>query len=310
MENKKIKNKKIIKTAIKTTIVASLLFGTATCKIVGDKKIDEYNKENPLFSTEKVENDIKTYGADIKLVEKQFNIIQFKKNELYNHYNIDSSVINVGISSVFSDEQIKSFNYTFDYLNKIFSVINPDYQFETKVIDKNFDDCDIKIKYKSLHGNTAALTSCLFLPPNNSNVKNPTIYFNKNVKSSDSYCKYFLLHEMMHILLGSDDLKEKMDATLYDYVYLNSVVSHTDKVFSDESYHVWLEKILGGKEAREGFVTYFPKDLSALIALYGDSSKPENVERYTKLLNETLETCTKLFGELQYYEEGFELPTM
>ena len=303
-------NKKRVKYIIKTALAVSVLAGAVTFKIVGDKKFEEYKTENPLFLTEKVENDIKFYGGDINLVEQRFNILQFKKNDLFNHFNIDSNVIKVGISRDFSDEQIQSFNYTFDYLNEIFSIINPKYKFETEIVKNDFDDCNIKIKYESLSGSAGAVTVNAFLPPNTSIVKHPTIYFNKDIKSTDSFCKYFLLHEMMHVLLGSDDLTEKIDATLYDYTYLNSIVDHTDNLFSDESNYIWLENVLGGKEERESFVTLLPKDLSTLIAPYGDSSKPENVEMYTKLLNDTLNTCKKLFGDMKYYEDDYTLPTM
>ena len=305
-------NKTRLVLTIKTALAFSSLF-ISGCRIVGNYNIEKYNQSHEIFASQKVLNDIDYYGGDTDLLQKNFNIVNLQRNKLYNHLESKNAKnIVVGYSSNFTKQQIQDFDYVFDYLNNVFDIVNPDYHFVTGVLGKDVDSCDIKIRSKKLSNLIAAETLVLYSQPNNMSANKPVITFNNNVSTNDSLIRYLLLHEMMHILFGSSDMEQLEDDTysLYNYQNLLDIASYTHSLETKESAPSWYEGPFVTEEVKNSFVTFMPKDLSTLIALYGDSSKEENRIKYIKLLNETYDKCNYLFGELKYYENNFNIPTM
>lgn len=309
IENKKIKTS----IAIKTVIAVSSLFIASNLNAIADYKIDKYNDNHQIFASEKVLNDIEFYGGDTDLLQKNFNLINLRENKLYNHLETnDNKNIVIGYSKKFTPQQIQAFDYAFDYLNSIFEIVNPDYHFVTGVLGEDIDSCDIKVRSAKLANLVAAETLILYSQPNNLSAIKPVITFNNTVSTTDSHLRYVMIHEMMHILFGSSDIEQLENDTysLYNYENLNDIASYTHSLETKESAPTWHDGPFVSQETKDTFVTFMPKDLSTLIALYGDSSKEENRKKYLSLLNETIDKCKHLFGEFKYYEEDFELPTM
>ena len=59
---------------------------------------------------------------------------------------------------------------------------------------------------------------------------------------------------------------------------------------------------------KNSFITLTPTDIGTLIAIYGDTSNIENVEKYAKLLNYTINTCKNFYGNQLYFKDGYKLP--
>ena len=58
----------------------------------------------------------------------------------------------------------------------------------------------------------------------------------------------------------------------------------------------------------DSFVNLFPVDVATLVALYGDSSTQENVDKYLDLIRDNWKYCERIYGKQYYFEDGFTLP--
>ena len=295
MKNIRLIRDMIIALSCSSIIVASTL---TNCSMVSEK-VKKYFDENRIFDIQKVDKMLELWGGDERYVDSRLIPGTSQRNEIYNHFkNKKGQPIVVQYSPSLSDEDINQFNYCFDYFNKIFKVINSDYSFIT---EKTSDEsCDIYVGYNNLHDSKViAITKPIYNETHSSQIKQADIIFNTHLgrEISKSYKRHCMMHELMHAMLGSDDVDESQSQTfsLYNYMDVAFMSSQVDAC---------------SEEHKESFVTLLPTDLSTFISLYGDDISIEKKLSYVDLLNSTLENCYEIFGYRQpYYEEDFEIPT-
>lgn len=278
----------------------------------------DYMDENKIFDVEKVDSQLDYWGGDDRYVDNSYNKFTFKKNSIYDHFNVGDRAVKVVYAANVSEAERQNYNHVFDYLNKIFEVINPKYKFE--ITEGYQANSDIFISNEPVSSTNGGPEIGAYVRPqadflHSSKVTSADIVMNSNVDACDTYKRYMLLHEMMHVLFGSLDVNENESQTFS--VYNSGDVGFLYKKV--ESAKV-VEKLREGEykgdcafettAEKNSYVAFLPTDLSTLIALYGDMSVPENVENYKVLLQEHLQQSYKLFGDNQpYYESGFEIPT-
>ena len=313
---------------------------------------------NPMYKEEKVQTDLTYYGGDDRYVatsiydrplpqpyySSPFN--NSKKNESVNHFDTGhNNNIKIGYSLNIDSNMTQQFNYVVDYLNEVFKVINPEYHFVTDIAH-TAQDCDIFVTNKKINMDTVSETdeynvgAATYL---NHNKNTPTIIesarieFNSKLEFSTPQLRYYMLHEMLHILYGSRDVNWKYSQTfsVYNYDDVYYTVSQICQAYESlEDYKNGTINNIGGKfvddynmkdkngniietkkslpimslQEKNSFVSLFPTDVSTLISIYGDSSKIENQKAYINLLYKTLETNKKLFdiNPAKYGEENTE----
>ena len=298
--------KTLVPTAIcVSTLIALTTFTGCTDEIYAEsrKKAQEYFSQNQTFDIKKVDSMIDYWGGDSRYVKQSFNPNTYQYNKIYNHFkNKKGEPIVVHYSNSISIDQQVQFDYVFKYLNDVFEVVNPNYTFIAQ--SGTSSNCDIYIEFTDIdkvintNQEVLACTKVNYDSFNNSQISSAEIYCDKNIDVSNSYKRLALVHEMMHVLYGSGDVNENLSQTFSIYNY------------GDVSYMSYVIDRSKNTELQESYVFMTPTDLSSLISLYGDNTKTENKLAYLELLNNTLTSCSEVFGPRQpYYEKGYNLPT-
>ena len=260
----------------------------------------EYVNDNPTFLNTKVLEQLELWGGDIRYVDNNKNIYILKKeNPLATHINVGNRPIKVGYDSNVSTEAKEQFDYTFKYFNELFEIINPNIKFETAYLDK--DDCDIYVRISdTLEKNIGAQVEISYNKVNSSKVSNADVHYNKEYLGDNAKLKFYLAHELMHVLYGSNDVncEESETFSLYNYDNMAYIISRMNI----------LAEFGPTKDYINSFITLTPTDVSALIAIYGTPSI-ENQVKYKTLLENTEKTCKRTFGLMNYYKKGYKLPT-
>ncbi len=295
MNNKKLKpvGQKIIN-ALRVLLACYFIF-------VGG--VVAYNVVTPKLDTPRIEYSLKYYGGNSDYLGKDMFDYGYRKFS-----PLDTKNIKVGLSNNVTDSQKQQFEYFYNYLNKVFNVVNPNYHFNLcDVSDPS--KCDVFIDFKSFKGNDACPKNAAAVTYNQDylldlhKINKSTIYFNSDMDLSDVQLRFFLAHEMMHTLTGSKDvgMGTNLPATLFGYDCSNRVVDYIS------TYHEYDAEF--NQKVKDEFISYMPYDLSAIISLYGNIKDETNKNNCTELLHKTLELCKKIYGdEVDYYPEGYVLP--
>ena len=278
----------------------------------------DYMDENKIFDVEKVDSQLDYWGGDDRYVDNSYNKFTFKSNSIYDHFNVGDRPVKVAYAANISESERQNYNHVFEYLNEIFEVINPKYKFE--IVDTYQSNSDIFISNEPVSSTSGGPEIGAYVRPqahflHSSKVTRADIVMNSNVEACDTYKRYMLLHEMMHVLFGSLDVNENESQTFSVYnsgdvgfLYKKVESAKVAEKLGEEEYKG--DCAFQTIAEKNSYVAFLPTDLSTVIALYGDMSVPGNVENYKVLLQEHLQQSYKLFGDNQpYYENGFEIPT-
>ena len=282
---------------------AGLLFGGYNA---GRNQAQAYVDNNQMFTEEKVDADLAYYGGDTRYVNDRYNMFLFD-SPIYAHFapeKINGEIV-VGFKDNISDEYMEEIEDVLEYYNSLFDVINPDYHFVAKR-ESDLDSCNILVESKPLqridqNSIVGAMVEQNFDFVNNSKMKSANVYINSNYDFDGLTLRFAFAHEMMHILYGSKDVNgyESPTVSVYNSPDVNLIVSDFKSPYSAlNKDHLDMDS----------FVNLFPVDVATLIAIYGDSSKPENVNNYLKLMHENLDYCKNIYGRQYYFEDGFTLP--
>ncbi len=327
---KKYTTKKKIVTGLLKTGLALLMLAAVTfdVSIVNDLNEFQSDESNDIFKQSKVVENIDYYGGDMRYIDTNFNLFNVftKEKTVYcSHLYTDGKPIVVGYDAkTVSKEYATQFDYTFDHLNYLFNVINSDYKFVTGFYEKS--KCDIYVDLKEINNDykkIGAYVERKFDIKNPAIIKSATIHFNKDLNYGSPELRYYMLHEMMHVLYGSNDVDWTQSETfsLYNYCDVNYIVRQICCAYeSIEDYKNnnhncikghWIdmsgEHILENsngftsfyplmtREQKNSFVSMLPTDVSTLISIYGDSSTVENRKKYVDLLQEILQLNKKIF---------------
>lgn len=291
---KKIRNL-MVALSCSSVLVAAILNATS-CEV--DQKVKKYFDENRVFDIEKVDEMLDYWGGDERYVDINYIPGTYMSNEIYNHFkNKKGQPITVQYSPIVPEEDKQQFNYCFNYLNDIFKVINPDYSF---IVEDYTGNADIYVGYTALtNKEIIACTKPIYDKTHSSQIKSADILFNTelNMEISNSYKRLAMMHEMMHVMLGSEDVNEYQSQTFSLYNYMD--VAFFSKMIDKQNENI-----------KNSYVSLLPTDLSTFISLYGNAKTVEEKSTYVDLLNATLNSCASVCGEYQpYYEEDFSLPT-
>ena len=260
------------------------------------------NTVKPYVESISISSNMNYYGASKYYVGKSLFNLGYVKFTPKNKGNV-----RVVVTDKIDDRYYEQFKIYYDYLNSIFEVINPKYHFELSRGDSNYDilidsaSFSQDSRFSNESSSTAAINKNTMSHLELSNVSKSYICFNSDMDLPNARVRYFLAHEMMHALLGSLDvgLGKDLPATVFGYssaTRLTYYLSNYNELDNDEE----------NQKIRDEFMAYFPYDLSAIISVY---AKKGNREECTKLLNETLEQCKKVFGDdLKYFPDGYQLP--
>ena len=272
-------------------------------------KANQYINDNQLFNHTKVIDQIDFWGGDIRYIDQNYNNILFKPSPLSTHLNVGDRPVNVGYSLNVTPVQKEQFDHVFKYINEIFETINPKYKFTTSYASK--DDCDIFIEFDDLRPEIGANVETNIKNLNASRILGAHIRVNNRFAEEKINLRFYLAHEMLHVLYGSNDVNyfESKTFSVYnanDVGYMisridNSKIPTKEEQLNTPDYMTQAQK--------NSFITYTPTDLSTLIAIYGNPTK-DNSLAYLNLLNKTQEKCKILFGSQPFYESGYELPTV
>lgn len=267
----------------------------------------DYIENNPSFSYVKVMDQVDYWGGDVRYVDRNENKILMKPSPLSTHFNVGNRPIQVGYSSNVSNEAKQQFDYTFNYLNKLFEVINPKYKFYTSYNSKN--NCDIYIEFANLHNTFGALVLPKTDSINPSKITSAHIWVNDDYKNQNANLRFFLAHEMMHVLLGADDVNEYESKTfsVFNSADVGFICSRVNDAKIPTTPEQQNKPYYLTNEQKESFITLLPTDVSTLISVYGNPTK-ENSEKYLALLNYTYQKCKNFFGDQPYYEKDYSLP--
>lgn len=287
----------------------------------GNDKVQEYNQANAVFRQEKVNKDIEFYGGDSRYVDTNFHIFNLGNDKLYNHFDLNENrSVRIVYDNNITDRQKEQFQHTFDYINSVFKVLDPSIHFE--VVEGSKSDADIYIQQKAIANNMDGSKVGMNIVTetdsiNKSQLVGATINVNTSVEMNDSEMRFYMLHEMYHLLTGSSDVNERESETfsIYNYGDVAFLVSQIETAWESEEekkeamdgHMVTMRPVLSA-EQKDSFVTFLPTDLGTLIALYGDSSIQSNKEAYIKLLTENHDLCKSIFGRQPFFVDGYELP--
>ena len=353
---KKYTTKKKIVTGLLKTGLALLMLAAVTfdVSIVNDLNEFQSDESNDIFKQSKVVENIDYYGGDMRYIDTNFNLFNVftKEKTVYcSHLYTDGKPIVVGYDAkTVSKEYATQFDYTFDHLNYLFNVINSDYKFVTGFYEKS--KCDIYVDLKEINNDykkIGAYVERKFDIKNRAIIKSATIHFNKNLKYGSPELRYYMLHEMMHVLYGSNDVDYRTSPTfsVYNYNDVSYMVRQICCAYESlEDYKNHLHNCVGyhqegdcgsfinsryyyplmTREQKNSFVSMLPTDVSTLISIYGDSSTIENRKKYLDLLEEVLNANKAIFdvnfgkykepanydnvSEQPYFKEDFELPEL
>lgn len=311
--------KKVAGFALCVAVAASVYTGFLIPELV-------YNSKHQIFNCEKVSNDMEYYGAS-ELYSSDASSITLINNRLVKHFDTGhNDKIVVGYGDSMTEEDVLQCDYFINYLNGIFDIINPDYNFISK--RATHEESDIFIEFNDIAendndlnvtlANSTRYTSLL----NNSIINSAEITFNRDKNLNNVQKRFLLAHEFLHILTGANDLNitdENYDVkgyplSVFDY-YMGGKIMYDIYYSYDPSESKSLSDLYlpMDKEIKESWVSYMPFDLSALISIYGDSSTEENRQKYLDLLNDTMTECDEIFSNRytsSYYYDGFSLPTI
>lgn len=330
MKTKKYSKKKKIVNGIINSALALWLVGSASfgAFIVNGLNNFQNDQSNNIFEQNKIMKSIDYYGGDERYIDTNFNPLNVftKQKTVYcNHLYTNGEPIVIGYdATTISQEFASQFNYTFEHLNYLFSVINPKYKFVTGFYDKS--KCDIYVDLKEINNTNKTIGAYVerkFDVKNPAIIKSATIHFNKDLNYGSPELRYYMLHEMMHVLYGSNDVDWTQSETfsLYNYCDVNYIVRQICCAYeSIEDYKNnnhncikghWIdmsgEHILENsngftsfyplmtREQKNSFISMLPTDVSTLISIYGDSSTVENRKKYVDLLQEILQLNKKIF---------------
>ena len=296
---------------LRTISVALLILGTAGAIYkVGNNKVKDYIDKNTTFSKDNVESVLDFYGADTRYLTINPNLLGLGLDKIYNHIDLNGDdSITISYEDIVSYDKREQFQHTFDYLNNVFQVINPNIKFEVVELSKN--DSDIYIQMKSMKDDIGMKVEWDVDPINRSKVVGGVISVNKNLEFSNTELRYYMLHEMFHILTGSEDINEKESPTfsIFNYEDVGFINYQIENSFS--SAEEKREAISGGQfhhdfpvmseEMKNSYVSFLPTDLGTMIALYGDSTIPENKQKYIAFLINTVDECKLIFGNQPYF---------
>lgn len=254
----------------------------------------------PKINAKKVNESLSYYGGNERYLRKDafdFGYVKFIPK--------DTQHIKVGVSDSFTEEQKKQFSYFYNYLNSVFEVINPKYKFELQNV-QGLSDCDIYIDFASFSGDerfVAAQTNNNYSYFDTHRINKNTIYFNNDIELTNAQLRVFLAHEMLHALTGASDVKydSSLPVSVFEYASANAMVQ-------DLNFYQYLDDTEKNLKIYNEFITYMPYDLSALMSIYGNIKDENNKQNCIKLLNDTLNVCTEVFGEMKYFDEGYTLP--
>ena len=327
-----------------TTLTTASVAGVGAVGVVSVQAMNQFqqNEENQIFEETKVKEDVDYYGGDQRYVDTKINIFTpftENKTKYCNHLDPEhNGPIIVGYDkSTVSEATAEQFNHTFDHLNYLFNVINPNYKFETGYYDK--DNCDIYVDFTKMnlssrdkmYSAVGAYVDWKFDTKNTSVLESATIHFNNSINFATPELRYYMLHEMMHVLYGSNDVNWEKSPTfsVYNYCDVDFIIRQISCAYeSIEDYKNGTIHSIGGHwktmfdivdskgnsigrpflplmtlEEKNSFVSMLPTDASTLVALYGDSSTTENRKAYIELLKEVLATNKKVF-DIDYSQFG------
>lgn len=288
-------------------IFITCLSSNAMLRYYGKAKNNDYLSENKIFEVGKVDNTLDFYGGDERYIERTLNMFTECDNTMYNHFNTgDNSCIKVGISNQFSQQEKDQINIFYNYLNDVFKVINPSYNFVVGDFSKAKSAIYIcKESLPALIGAQCFVEKDFFV---NSCIEKANIHINQNLTLSNQAFKIYLAHEMMHVLLGSDDINYKQSRTVsvYNYDDCAYMINQIENALEEEQSGVFTVYPTMTKEEKDTFVTYTPVDIATLVAVYGQNDSLENKKKYVELIKQTLDNCSKVYGDYQpYFDKSF-----
>lgn len=306
--NKKVKRPGKL---IRTISVALLALGlTGALYKTGNDKVKNYINNNPTFAKEKVEDVLDFYGGDTRYITINKNLLGLGLDKIYNHLDLNGDeYITISYEDSVSEDKREQFQHTFNYLNNIFEIINPEIKFEVVNLQKN--DSDIYIQMRNMQKDTGMKVEWDIDFVNRSKLVGGVISVNKNLEFTDTELRYYMLHEMFHILTGSKDVNEKdsptfsifnyEDVGFINYQIENAFTSKEEKkeAFSDGKFHHDFPVM--SEELKKSYVSFLPTDLGTLIALYGDSGVEQNKKNYLVLMINTVDECKLIFGNQPYF---------
>lgn len=293
----------------KKMFISAISSLTAIGLFIGALNISNYayEKDNQNYIYNNVVDQITIWGGDERYVHQEPTAPYLKSN-LVSHFENDGQPIRFYISKEIPENYKQQINYVINYYNKIFSIINPDYKFE---ITNNEINCDVNVRYNSsLYKNTLAqikINRDIFI---NSKITSAKIEINKNI--TPTQLRFSFAHELMHLMYGSNDVDYKLSKTfsLYNYDDASFMINMVDnaKIVTNQSQ---LNKVgYLTSQQKNSFITLTPTDIGTLIAIYGDTSNLDNVEKYANLLNKTIEICKNFYGNQPFFKDGYKPPTL
>jgi len=255
-----------------------------------------YRKNNAVFAKEPTESAMRFFGGDMRYLSEDRNIFSLGRTELYKHMdNYGSGPITVSWSTELNASQVQQIQYVFDYLNDIFSVINPSMSFELRGPGKS---ANVKIAFKSGMQEYEIMETHSFTDITSaSRITRANVYINKDYDLSEANMRLCLLHEAMHFLIGCEDFPEET----FEQV---SLMNYNDLSFVSAVVQCQDVKLAREVEGYVPFTSFMPVDLASLIAVYGDMSNKENVDRYTKLISDTVDLCENYLGEQDWLKDS------
>ncbi len=305
-----IKNKTNIFTRVKNAVLKTILTTfVGFSMLVGSNMVVKYT--NNKAKNKAINTALDYYGGASKYLGKGlFGIYNRFKTE-------DTRHIIVGYDKSVDENIAKQLDYCIDYINKMFSVINPNYHFETKFVNSKkecnilIDVCDL-VKEYNREDNIAAIT-------HNRSTSNAFFdyydYCNARISFNDKYInepvglRYTMLHELEHVLLVNYDLEydhsnlshNKVPYSLLSYQHINNIIANKRLKYEYDS---------GGKSQEEIIdecFGYTPFDLAAFVANYGDFESVENKIACTKLIVDTYKEFKNTFGDRKYFLDDTDL---
>ena len=259
-----------------------------------------YSSNNRNFNYNTVMANLEYYGGADFLINRNYEQAILQQSTMVNHLKATKDgVVKIGLDQSIPQKIVEAFKESTDYLNKIFSVINPKYSF--KVGNYKESNCDIWVRQTNEDAKYTAQTHFSYQRAFSFCQRDISIdYANNSYSYEKSVHKLCILHEFLHILLGCNDIFDQET----DYI---SLFSYTDvdtigNFFEISQYYARKNNDAETFEKYDNFTSYMPVDLATLISVYGDSSKKENIKKYEELLKECMTNCRDVLGFRDYYK--------
>ena len=228
----------------------------------------------------------------------------------------DTKHIVIGHDKSVSDEMAVEFQYCYDYINNMFEIINPNYQFEVKNVN-NSKDCDIYVSFSNFEKTYPDLNKTVVALTKNRYLKNfftyyevdhADIVFNTKYEYNNTLMRITMMHEMMHAILLNLDLTYNKNNKYNHYTVPYSVLSYIDMVHMQINLqYPQGENYKRKDELKNRFVTYTPFDIAAFAARYGDYNDVQNKKDCTKLIINTYNICKEVFDKQDFFIDSTEL---